>query len=305
MDLRLDDSFRKRIVDTFGPDGKAWLSDLPILIEDYTRRWGLSFEAAFSELSYNYVAAVRHSDGTPLVLKLGVPRDELSTEIAALRLYAGVGTVQLLKADASGGALLIEQAIPGRRLAELVARDDEQATLIAAAAMRAVWRELPEKHSFPSVADWFAGLARMRAYYDGGSGPIPRVMLERAEAYAGDLLASMETEVLLHGDLHHFNILEAQREPWLVIDPKGVTGEPCYELGALLRNPWPRLLSLENPQRLLSQRLDLLAEYFGYDRERIRAWGVAQAVLSAWWTLEEQGEDWEYSIAVAELLAEA
>ena len=78
----------------------------------------------------------------------------------------------------------------------------------------------------------------------------------------------MAPPVVLHGDLHHFNILAAERQPWLAIDPKGVVGEPVYETGALLRNPWPDLLSLPDPGRILARRVDQLAEELGFDRAR-------------------------------------
>ena len=114
----------------------------------------------------------------------------------------------------------------------------------------------------------------------------------------------MDEAALLHGDLHHHNILAAGRQPWLAIDPKGIVGEPAYEVGALLRNPMPELLQSERPKRLLARRLDILSERLGFERERLVGWGTAQAVLAAWWSLEDHGRDWEKWITCAELLAE-
>jgi streptomycin 6-kinase len=113
----------------------------------------------------------------------------------------------------------------------------------------------------------------------------------------------MAAPVVLHGDLHHDNIVAATRAPWLAIDPKGVVGEPAYETGALLRNPMPQLLAMPDPARLTRRRVDQLAGELGFDRARIRGWGLAQAVLSAWWSIEDAGTGWEFGIAVAELLA--
>ena len=114
----------------------------------------------------------------------------------------------------------------------------------------------------------------------------------------------MAEPMLLHGDLHHDNILSAERQPWLAIDPKGIVGEPAYEVGALLRNPWSVLLDMPQPGRILARRVDQLAEELGFDRARIVGWGIAQAVLSAWWCLEDHYPGWEFSIGCAELLAE-
>jgi streptomycin 6-kinase len=89
--------------------------------------------------------------------------------------------------------------------------------------------------------------------------------------------------------LHHFNILSAQRQPWLAIDPKGILGEPAYETGAFIRNPIPDIYSAPNLTRLLDRRIRLFAEVLGFDPTRIYGWATAQAVLSAWWTFEDNG----------------
>jgi len=110
----------------------------------------------------------------------------------------------------------------------------------------------------------------------------------------------MAAPVLLHGDLHHENILAATRQPWLAIDPKGIVGEPAYEVGALLRN---RLDAAPDLRPLQARRLDQLAEALQLDRQRLLSWSVAQAVLSAWWSYEDHGRGWEPMIAYAEVLA--
>jgi streptomycin 6-kinase len=181
--------------------------------------------------------------------------------------------------------------------------DDEKAISIAAAVMRQMWRSAPTEHPFPSVSDWGKGFARLRQHYGGGCGPFPTLLLEEAETLFAELSASMDEPVLLHGDLHQDNILAAQRHPWLAIDPKGLVGEPAYEIGSLLRNPFPQLLQTPNPGHILARRVDQLAEELDLDRVRIRGWGLAQAVLSAWWGVEDFGHIWDAALACAELLA--
>jgi streptomycin 6-kinase len=180
--------------------------------------------------------------------------------------------------------------------------DDGQATSIAAAVMRGLWRPAPANHAFPTTADWFRGFARLRARSGGGTGPLPPRLFAHAEALFADLLAPQAEPVVLHGDLHHGNILTAQRQPWLAIDPKGLVGEPAYEVGALLFNP-SRLQADPEPGPILARRVDQLADELGLDRTRVRAWGVAQAVLSACWSLEDHGHGWEWAIRCTELLA--
>ena len=142
----------------------------------------------------------------------------------------------------------------------------------------------------------------MRRHFSGGTGPLPAPLVEQAEALFAELIASQAEPVLLHGDLHHFNILAARRQPWLAIDPKGVVGEPAYETGALLRNP-AEMLAGPHPGRILARRVDQLCEELDLDRERVRGWGVAQAVLSAYWSWEDHGHVWDDALVFAELLA--
>ena len=206
------------------------------------------------------------------------------------------------RAIESGGGVIT----PLSRLA-----DDEQATSIAAHVMRQIWQPVPPEHSFPTVARWALGLARLRQQFGGATGPFPARLVEQAESLFAELIGSMAEPVLLHGDLHHDNILTAERQPrqtrrplWLALDPKGLVGEPAYEVGALLRNPAPWLLDQPQPGRILARRVDQLAEELGFDRARLRSWGLAQAVLSAWWSFEDHGHGWEWSLTCAELLAD-
>jgi streptomycin 6-kinase len=250
-------------------------------------------------LSYNYVAPAVRSDGMEVILKLGVPSLELRTEVAALWLYDSRGSAMLIDTDPDQGYLLLERLRPGTPLADLA--DDEQATAIAAEVMRQLWRPVPHDHPFPTVAHWAAGMQRLRAEFGGGTGPFPARLVEMAERLFADLLGSMDAPVLLHGDLHHWNILAAQRRPWLAIDPKGIVGEPAYEVGALLRN---RLEAAPDVKRLTARRVDQLAEALGFDRARLLSWSLAQAMLSAWWSYEDHGSGWEEMVEFAEMQAE-
>lgn len=294
-------TFTRRIVSTFEPDGAAWLASLPDLIERCARRWGLAVGSPFANLSYNYVAPATRADGAPAVLKLGVPRDELSTEIDALRHYAGLGAVRLLAADEAEGALLLERLIPGDPLAPLAATDDEAATAIAADVMAALWRPASPGHRYPHVAGWFAGLAELRAYFAGGTGPFPAQLVARAEALSAELLATQADPVVLHGDLHHDNILAAG-DAWLAIDPKGLLGEPAFEAAALLRNPIDMVRRHPRLDALLARRIAVLSGRLGLNPRRIHGWALAFAVLSAWWSYEDEPAEFASDFAVAQAL---
>jgi len=247
------------------------------------------------------VAPGFRSDGLRVVVKAGILRDgspekELVTEHDALRHFGGNGMVNLLDTDLSLGVLLLEQLIPGYPLR--VVEADDGATLIAAEVMRQLWKEPPSRHGFPTITDWASGLTKLKRQFGGGYGPFPGKLVEKAKEFFSELLQSSSRDIVLHGDLHHDNILQSERSPWLGIDPKGVIGEPGYEVGAFLRN-----ISSQGDEKDLAGRLtraiDQFSEYLGLDRQRIIKWGFAQSVLSAWWSYEDHERSWEDGLAWA------
>jgi streptomycin 6-kinase len=297
----LPDHFQQTIIDLYDEQGTLWLKNLPNLIADLEAAWSMTARPPVANLSYNYVAPAVRADGSEAILKLGVPNPELTTEIEALRLYDGRGSARLLAVDPDRGALLLERLKPGDMLVTLA--DDDEATRIAARVMRQLWQPVLPDHPFPTVHDWAAGLKRMRHEFDGGTGPLPAGLVAQAETLFAALLPAMAEPVLLHGDCHHYNILRAEREPWLAIDPKGIVGEPAYEVGAVMRNYKPGQLAGPHPERLIERRIAIFAEEWGFERDHLLAWSLAQAVLSAWWSVEDHGSGWEDTIYQAELMA--
>jgi streptomycin 6-kinase len=296
----IPDNFRRDMIVMHGEEAIAWLERLPAILANCERRWGLTIGPPFA-LTFNYVAPAVRADGTQVVLKVCSLTDEFPQQPEALRLVDGHGMVRLLECDPAEEIMVLERLMPGTFLRNV--EDDEVSTSIAASIMRKIWCPVPEKHPFKTVQGWGKGFDRLRQHYGGGTGPFPKALLEEAETLYRELSASMAEPVLLHGDLHHENILAADREPWLAIDPKGLVGEPAYETGAWLRNPMPQLLDMPQPGRILARRIDQLAEELGFDRARLRDWGLAQAMLSAWWSMEDSGELSIFSITCAELLA--
>jgi streptomycin 6-kinase len=282
----------------------AWLGRLPALVDEVARRWSLRVGPPLPNLTYNWVAPAIREDGAPVMLKMSFAQDkEFHTEAAALAAFDGRGVCRLLELDPGRGAILLERLRPGRPLAEV--EDDEEATSTAASVMRRLWRPPPPGHAFPAVSDWAGGFARLRRRYGGGTGPMPGRLVGEAEELFTNLLRPEGKPLLLHGDLHQENILSADggRGPWLAIDPKGVVGEAAYDTAALLHNP-ATTLDAPDPKGLLGRRLDVISDELGLDRARVRAWGLAQAVLSAYWGLEDGGRVWEQALDFARLLSE-
>ena len=300
----IPETFARFMVTLYGEEGRAWIERLPAMLAACERRWNITIEPPFDDLSFHYVAPAVCADGTPVVVKASPPNGEFAHQFEALRLFDGRGMVRLLASDATDKVMLLERLLPGTRLTTV--ENDEKAISIAASVMRQIWRPAPEQHPFPTVQDWGRGFTRLRAHYGGGSGPFPAALLERAERLFAELSASMAAPMLLHGDLHQENILAAQRQPWLAIDPKGLIGEPAYETGAVLRNALSPALPIQQLGRILARRVDQLAGELGLDRARVRDWGLAQAVLSVWWDIEDFGSFSQWSqeaLTCAELLA--
>jgi len=330
--LNLPPDFISNIQNVFQEDGHAFLKALPDLVAEASARWGLTDIQPVSNLSYNFVAFANRGN-EKVALKIGVRNDELISEMAALQLFNGEGACRLIDSDEERGFLLLERLTPGVMLSTL--EDDEQATHIAAEVMQKIWQPLdhvtlPKEHrddvsdsegsltqtnrrfaaeqlrvtynKFIRLSDWFDGLKRLRARFNGGTGPFDQKLVERVERSVSDFFIENHKPVLMHGDFHHFNILSSGRG-WLVIDPKGVRGPAGYEMGPFLMNPWGEMLNGTRQRLMTERRIDILHEHLGFERERIREWGLAHAVLSAWWDIEDNTGRGEYALNFAAMLA--
>ncbi len=283
----------------WGDRGRRWLVDLPGLVEDVRRRWGLELGATYP-LSFHWVVRVRRADGTSAVLKLGPPgSDDLRREATALGAYSGAGAVRLLAQDPGRGALLLERAEPGAMVRDLVPRRDAEATAVTAGVLRRL-HAAAVVDGLPDVTLLGRDFARHLAD-DRGGGPLPRVLVERAAELLTDLSASAERRVVLHGDLHHDNVLR-HGEGWVAIDPHGMVGDPGFDAGPLLYNPDPDRLD-DDLLALVPQRVEQLADGLDLPHDRVLAWGFVAAVLSEVWDGEDGRSTGGRALAVADLLA--
>ncbi|GAC1424721.1 MAG: aminoglycoside phosphotransferase family protein [Ktedonobacteraceae bacterium] len=298
----IPDNFSHFMFELHGEDGRTWLERLPAILRACEQRWHLTLGTPFHNISFHFVVPAIRDDGTSVIVKAQSPTGEFAAEIEALRLFDGHGMAKLLAYDVNDEVMLLERLRPGTPLRKM--GEDEKAISIASTVMKQLWRPVPSVHPFPTVEQWGRGFARLRQHYQGGNGPFPKALLEEAETLYAQLSASMVEPMLLHGDLHQDNILSSERDGWLAIDPKGLIGEPAYETGAILRNFLPELLEMPDLKRVLARRVDQFSEELGFDRARIRGWGLAQAVLSAWWSVEDSGQLGEGSLICAQVLSE-
>jgi streptomycin 6-kinase len=169
--------------------------------------------------------------------------------------------------------------------------------------MKYLWKPAPEEDLFPSMEMWCQGFQRYQKQYPGSNGPLPEEHVQRAGLRAEQLLKDNQEQFLLHGDLHHMNILQGESGSWLAIDPKGVIGEGAFEVGPLLYNPVPALLGIPGVDNIIQKRLDIVSENTGLNRTRIKDWCYVRAILSAIWDIEDGGNNWDFWIKIADLIA--
>jgi streptomycin 6-kinase len=250
------------------PERAAWLDRLPDMVHELEHRWSLTPDAPLhgEDPSCSYVAPVLRADRTPAVLKIGMPHMEQDHEIHGLRFWSGDPTVRLLAGDDELGAMLLERCQPGTTLRGL---EEYEQDVVISGLLRRLWRSPSTPHRFrplSALTEYWSDetLAHIERWPDSG-------LVREGLWLFKELPRNAASAVLLATDLHAGNVLRAEREPWLVIDPKPFVGDPAYDGTQHLFNCCPRLRL--NPDKTIRR----LAELLGVDYERLRLWTFARA----------------------------
>lgn len=275
------------------PTEQDWRTSVPRLLARAVDRWDLRPGEPYAGGSVSHVVPVRLPDGGDAVLKLSLPHREAEHEAAALAWWAGTGAVRLLAVDPDDPfVLLLEHCDPGTRLVD---RDDlsaEERLRTAGGLLTRLWATgLPDGHPFASVADvtaeWAAlAEARMHEF----APPFDAGLVRRGTDLLRTLPRGASRSVVVHGDANPGNVLAAGREPWLVIDPKPMVGDPAYDLCPLLvqvDDPF----RVPGPERTIRERLAVLADVTGEPADRIAAWCTARLVEAALWSVSRGALD--------------
>jgi streptomycin 6-kinase len=266
-----------------GPAWAAWLDRLPRLAEEVVEEWGLALDGRPMHGYASLAQPVRTSNGRPAVLKVSFDGDEESLhEGIALQRWHGDGAVELLRADPHRRTLLLER-LHTEDLGDLW--DVEACEVVAGLYARLHVPALPQLRSVTSYVErWAAALAGMPR-----NAPVPHRLVEQALSLARDLVADdASTGTLVHGDLHYANVLAADREPWLAIDPKPMDGDPHYEPAPLLWNRWDELAAAPGGVRDgVRRRFHAIVDAAGLDEDRARDWVVVRVVLNAHWSVQD------------------
>lgn len=273
-------------------DQLPWLAAVPALAAEYLDRWKLRIEGKPLHGMASVVLPVVRADGTPAMLKLQPFTDENMGEALGLKTWSTEDVVEVLDDDPATATILLERLEP-RSLSDHP--DDTEATQILAELLRRL-----------CVVPAPAGLRRLEdivaEMLDDAPGLIPRLadphqqsLVRRYAAQAAELVQE-PGDRLLHWDLHYENVLASQRKPWLVIDPKPLAGDPCFELLPALGNRWDDLVATGDLPRAIRRRFDLMLEVTGLERGRAIGWTMVRILQNALWDLEGDEDDAEDEI---------
>jgi streptomycin 6-kinase len=249
----------------------TWLEHVPDLVTDCCKEWGLRLGEPYVQGAAGHTVRAQLQDGTPAVLKLIFPHRESELEADALEFWDGDGAVRLLARDDERSAILLERCEPGSYLASLGL---DAALDVAIGLLSRLWK--PAGMPFRPLSDeaaWWVDY--LPDEWERAGRPVERRLLDAALDALRTLAPTQGEQVLVHQDLHGENVLAAQREPWLAIDPKPLVGEREFGIAGLVRS-----FELGHGRRETLHRLDRLTAELGLDRDRARGWTIGQTI--AW-----------------------
>ena len=286
------------------------------------QQWQLSDVRPFAHLAMtnNYVVIVYSEQyKKDVVLKIG-PKKVIDREVQALKYFQGDACVKLLQFDLKysdvNSALLLDYIQSGISLKDLFLQDREEQTIEIFVDIVKRMHADSDKDKARSIQGNFQTIEQRLSLLHTFQSKNKQLaaLLPQAASLAHQLVATQGAQYLLHGDLHHENIL--QRKPdkaesqdkcgdaWVMIDPQGVVGELEFEVGAFIRNPLFELLDQPYLEQLILYRFNQLSQRLNLDRKRIIDWSFVQTVLAACFTEENKNDrGQQYFLAVAQLIS--
>lgn len=295
-----------RIAHSAGVD--SWLAGLGPMLSDVLSSLDARLVPGNPPLSYHLVFFAEQASGDEIVIKCTIPNREQRAEVAGVDALsdAGIGP-QLRWADLDKGVLAMERVQPGTIMSTTMpslagdARITRELSSLAARMARNVDID-GGRDGLISVRHYSRALDELDESSSLWSGHRDDVQ-QALELRNGLLAASVERSdnVFLHGDLHHYNVLRDNTLGWSVIDPKGLHGPAGYDFGALTYNP----IGIQRHPQLTSitrQRVEIWSEITSLPWETVRSWGFVAAMLSACWSAQEGGDNWQGTVAIASIL---
>lgn len=295
MRLAIPELVRQRATAN-GAVGRRWLEHLPEVVGALADRWGLEVGRSFPGGTAAFVAAAVDASGRDCVLKVAMPLvidgpETFTRSVLVHELADGRGCAALLAHDPDVPAMLLERLGPNLHDLGLPV---PQIIDTVAATLQVFWRPVAEDCGLPTGAEKAAWLADYITATWGELGhPCPRPVVDRALAYCDERAAAFDPSraVLVHGDAHGWNTLEAGSGSFKLVDPEGVVSEPAHDLGVPMREYNEPLLAGDTP-RLVRERAEVLAGACGVDPESVWQWGFIERVSTGLANVREfDGDD--------------
>lgn len=290
--IELQPGFKARITEVHGERGLQWLKALPSLIAELSQNWDFQFISSLPDLSYGFVARV-HFQNQEVILKMNPGVEIIAHEVLWLKQFPHLAP-KIFKESAQG-AFLMEKILPGYMLKDLVKSDqDDEATRTVCRLVHELQKKPVRSADFPHLSI-HKQISLLHGHFD-------KDLVEKAESLYRDLTVKSESDVLLHGDLHHDNILR-HNDTWKIIDPHGYMGDPVFEISPFVYNPLDVLPEHPRLKDVLLRRIDLIREETSFDEKRIKAWAFCMMMLSLAWTFEGTSQVPDFEARAARILS--
>ena len=278
-------TFKNNIIDINGEKGRKWLESLDGIVGDLTKKWNLSNLEVFPNLTFNYVLSAVKDKSIPVVLKVGIKHQLLAREAEMLRFFENYGAVRLI--DSCDGALLLQKCVPGYSLMDYFPNDEEKSIEIIANVIKRLHSSSQEQKNLREIISLKELLNELYL-----PPKIAKDYLDKARRFAEFLLETTTENVILHGDLHHDNIIyDDSDQGWKIIDPSGVIGDPVYEYTSFMINPIDKIWKCDNALSIIENRLQKFSKIADIDPLRLKQWTFVKAVLCLIWTEDTQNQD--------------
>jgi len=264
--------------------GDDWLLRLPGVVAESLGEWDLTLDGDPMHGECALVLPVGRSDASAAVLKVTWPHREAEHEHLALQHWAGRGAVRLLAANPARWTMLLERLHGDRDLRDVPI---DEACQVIGGLLGQLDRKAP-----PQLSRLSADAAAIMGLLGSAPPAIPRRFVEQARALLSDFLTDDDIDArMVHTDLHYSNVLAADREPWLAIDPKPLAADPAFAVAPALWNRWAEATSSGDVRRHVRRRLSIICESAGVDEDRARAWSIVREVQMALWAADGQDVD--------------
>jgi streptomycin 6-kinase len=274
--IGIPEAFTRSTIEREGEPGATWLSELPTIVEELLGQWECVPDGHVMHGGVGVIVPVRRQTEAAAVLKVSFPHPGNVHEPDAFAAWGGRGAVLLHERDDERFAMLLERALPST-LAE--AEDGDEVVTVAGRISHRL--AIPAPPALPRLREQAAAWEKQLCKdAEEQTHTLSRHAVSAAVATVREL-GRVQPDTVIHGDLHARNILRADREPWLAVDPKGYAGDPAYDGGTLLKSRALTLLEADDLRRAVHRALDAFAEAAELDRERVRRWAQFHAVQAA------------------------